>query len=66
MCAFLLTEFRPESGEPAIAQVELPPVEMTFVGVDDVRAFETFWHHMTEATLSPEESAKFIAGLLQT
>lgn len=64
MCAFLLTEFRPETGEPAIVQVELPAVEMTFVGVDDVRAFESFWNHMIEAALSPTESRKFITGLL--
>ncbi len=65
MCAFLLTEFRPETGEPSIVQVELPAVEMTFVGVEDVHAFESFWRHMADAALSPEESTKFIAGLLQ-
>lgn len=63
MCAFLLTEFRPETGEPAIVQVELPAVEMTFVGVDDVTTFDLFWHQMADAALSPTESAKFIAEL---
>jgi transcriptional regulator with XRE-family HTH domain len=65
MCAFLITEFAPTVGEPTIVQVELPAVEMTFVGVDDVLAFESVWEHMADAALSPQESAKFIAGLLR-
>jgi hypothetical protein len=65
MCAFLLTEFPPESAEPTIVQVELPAVEMTFVGVDDVAAFESVWQQMAEAAMSPQDSAKFIAGLLR-
>jgi transcriptional regulator with XRE-family HTH domain len=65
MCAFLITQFLPESAEPTIVQVELPAVEMTFVGVDDVAAFESVWQQMAEAALSPQDSAKFIAGLLR-
>jgi transcriptional regulator with XRE-family HTH domain len=66
MCAFLLTEFRPEIGEPTIVQVELPPVEMTFVGEEDVRAFDSFWRHMSDAALSPGRSAEFVAGLFRS
>jgi transcriptional regulator with XRE-family HTH domain len=65
MCAFLITEFPPEAGEPTIVQVELPAVEMTFVGVEDVAAFEAVWQHMADAALSPQKTAKFIAGLLR-
>ena len=63
MCAFRITQFPPETGEPTIVQVELPAVEMTFAGVDDVRAFEVMWSQAAEAALSPRESATFIAGL---
>jgi transcriptional regulator with XRE-family HTH domain len=65
MCAFLVTQFPPEAEEPTIVQVELPAVEMTFSGVEDVRAFESVWEHMADAALSPQQSAKFIAGLLR-
>jgi len=65
MCAFLITEFSAQSGEPTIVQVELPAVEMTFVGVEDVRSFESAWDQMVDAALSPQESMKFIAGLLR-
>jgi transcriptional regulator with XRE-family HTH domain len=65
MCAFLITEFPAEGSEPTIVQVELPAVEMTFVGVDDVRAFESVWDQMADAALSPQESVKFVAGLLR-
>jgi hypothetical protein len=34
---------------------------MTFVGVDDVHAFVSFWHHMSEAALSHKDSATFIS-----
>jgi transcriptional regulator with XRE-family HTH domain len=63
MCAFRITQFPPEAGEPTIVQVELPAVEMTFAGVEDVRAFEAMWNQAAEAALSPRESATFIAGL---
>jgi transcriptional regulator with XRE-family HTH domain len=65
MCAFLITQFPADVGEPTIVQVELPAVEMTFSGVEDVVAFESNWQHMVDAALSPHESAKFIAGLLR-
>ena len=65
MCAFLITQFRPDTGEPTIIQVELPAVEMTFLGVDDLAAFESVWQVMTEAALSPHETANFIANLLR-
>jgi uncharacterized protein DUF5753 len=65
MCAFLITEFPAQSSEPTIVQVELPAVEMTFVGVEDVRAFESVWDQMVDAALSRQESMKFIAGLLR-
>jgi len=65
MCAFLITEFSAQSGEPTIVQFELPAVEITFVGVEDVRAFESVWDQMVDAALSPQESMKFIAGLLR-
>jgi len=65
MCAFLITEFPRRADEPTIVQVELPAVEMTFIGVEDVLAFESVWEHMANAALSPQESAKFIAGILR-
>ncbi|MBN1174821.1 MAG: helix-turn-helix domain-containing protein [Micromonosporaceae bacterium] len=65
MCAFLVTEFGPETGEPTIVQVELPAVEMTFVGTDDVAAFELVWQQMAGAALDPQSSARLIAGLLR-
>lgn len=65
MCAFLITRFSPELGEPTIVQVELPAVEMTFLGVEDVEAFESVWQASADAALSSGESAKFIAGLLR-
>jgi transcriptional regulator with XRE-family HTH domain len=64
MCAFLMSEFPAESDEPTIVQVELPPVEMTFVGVEDVAAFDAFWTDLAAAALSPRESAAFIGKLL--
>lgn len=65
MCAFLITDFRKDTGEPTIVQVELPAVEMTFVGSGDVAAFELVWQQMADAALGPHESAKVIAGLLR-
>lgn len=65
MCAFLITEYAAGSDEPTIVQVELPAVEMTFVGAEDVRAFEAVWDQMVDAALSPQESMKFIAGLMR-
>jgi transcriptional regulator with XRE-family HTH domain len=65
MCAFLITEFPAQTSEPTIVQVELPAVEMTFMGVEDVRAFESVWDQMADAALSPQESMKFVAGLLR-
>jgi len=65
MCAFLVTDFPARLNEPTIVQVELPAVEMTFSGVEDVRAFESVWDQMVDAALSPQESTTFIAGLLR-
>ena len=48
MCAFLITEFR-DSAESTIVQVELPAVEMTFTGTDDLAAFETWRGYIPHA-----------------
>ncbi len=64
MCAFLITEFR-DPMESTIVQVELPAVEMTFTGADDLAAFETAWQRMVDAALDPQESRQFLAGLLR-
>src|SRR5439155_11115811 len=64
MCAFLITEFR-DVAELTIVQVELPAVEMTFTGTDDLAAFETAWQRMVHAALHPQESRQFLAGLLR-
>ena len=64
MCAFRITDFPATRGEPTIVEVELPAVEMTFVGLEDVKAFELFWKHMTEAALPPRESVALISRLL--
>jgi hypothetical protein len=63
MCAFILTEFR-DPGESTIAAVELPPVELTFSGADDLAAFETTWQYMLDAALDPQQSHKLITTLL--
>lgn len=65
LCGFVLTEFRPETDEVAIAQVELPPVDMTFSGPTDLEAFEVVWDRMVEAALSPRESTQYLRRLLQ-
>ncbi|MBM0201764.1 helix-turn-helix domain-containing protein [Micromonospora sp. STR1s_5] len=65
MCAFMITSFRTETQEPTLVQVELPAVEMSFSGSDDVAAYETVWQRMADAALSPQESAELIAGLLR-
>jgi transcriptional regulator with XRE-family HTH domain len=64
MCAFLITEFR-DPAEPAVAQVELPAVELTFSGADDLGAFETAWQRMLDAALDPQQSRKLITALLR-
>src|SRR6266540_3258869 len=64
MCAFILTEFR-DPGESTIAAVELPAVELTFSGADDLTAFETTWQHMLDAALDPQQSHKLITTLLR-
>jgi transcriptional regulator with XRE-family HTH domain len=64
MCAFILTEFR-DPGESTIAAVELPAVELTFSGADDLAAFETTWQHMLDAALDPQQSRKLITTLLR-
>jgi len=64
MSAFILTEFR-DPGESTIAAVELPPVEMTFSGADDLAAFETAWQRMLDAAVDPQQSRKLIAELLR-
>jgi transcriptional regulator with XRE-family HTH domain len=64
MCAFLITEFR-DPMELTIVQVELPAVEMTFTGADDLAAFETAWQRMVDAALDPQKSRQFLAGLLR-
>jgi hypothetical protein len=65
MCAFLITEFR-DPAESIIVQVELPAVEMTFTGADDLAAFETAWQRMVDAALSPQQSRQFLAGMLRS
>jgi len=65
LCGFVLTEFRADLGEPPIAQVELPPVDMTFSGEKDVAAFELAWQHMVNAALSPQRSATYLRRLLR-
>lgn len=65
MCAFMITQFRTETEEPTLVQVELPAVEMSFSGSEDVAAYETVWQRMADAALSPQESAELIAGLLR-
>lgn len=65
LCGFVLTEFRADLGEPPIAQVELPPVDMTFSGEKDFAAFELAWKHMADAALSPQKSATYIRRLLR-
>ncbi|WP_328384302.1 helix-turn-helix transcriptional regulator (plasmid) [Micromonospora zamorensis] len=65
MCAFMITNFRTETHEPTVVQVELPAVEMSFSGSDDVSAYETVWQRMADAALSPQKSATLIAGLLR-
>lgn len=64
MCAFLITEFR-DPAESPIAQVELPAVEMTFSGADDLAAFETAWQRFADAALDSQQSRKLIARLLR-
>jgi len=65
MCAFLITEFR-DPAESTIVQVELPAVEMTFTGADDLAAFETAWQRMVDAALGPQQSRQFLADLLRS
>jgi len=65
LCGFVITEFRPEAGESPVAQVELPPVDLTFHGDKDLAAFEQLWRAMCEAALSPQESMKYVRGLLR-
>ncbi len=65
MCAFMITQFRAATAEPTLVQVELPAVEMSFTGTEDVAAYETVWQRMADAALSPQESADLIAGLLR-
>src|SRR5205807_766953 len=62
---FHTTEFR-DPAESTIVQVELPAVEMTFTGADDLAAFETAWQRMVDAALDPQESRQFLAGLLRS
>jgi transcriptional regulator with XRE-family HTH domain len=65
LCGFVITEFRPESGESPIAQVELPAVDMTFHGEKDLAEFELLWRAMLDAALGPQESAKYLRRLLR-
>jgi transcriptional regulator with XRE-family HTH domain len=65
LCGFVLTEFHTDIGEPPIAQVELPPVDMTFSGEKDLAAFEQAWQHMVDAALSPQKSATYLRRLLR-
>lgn len=65
LCGFVITEFRPETGETPIAQVELPPVDLTFHGEKDLAAFEQSWRAMCDAALSPQESTKYLRQLLR-
>lgn len=64
MCAFVLTQFQ-DSADPAIVQVELPAVEMTFSGTEDLAAFEKTWAVMSEAALDPGRSSKLLRSLLR-
>jgi len=64
MCAFVITEFR-DPAAAAIVQVELPAVEMTFSGTDDLEAYERTWNAMADAALDPEASAKLLRGMLK-
>jgi transcriptional regulator with XRE-family HTH domain len=65
LCGFVITEFRAETGESPIAQVELPPVDLTFHGEKDLAAFELLWLAMCEAALSPQESTRYLRQLLR-
>ncbi|MBN1171072.1 MAG: helix-turn-helix domain-containing protein [Micromonosporaceae bacterium] len=63
MCAFLMTEFA-DPRESPIVQVELPAVEMTFSGADDLAAFEIAWQRLVDAALDPKASRQLITVLL--
>jgi hypothetical protein len=39
---------------------------MTFIGAEDLAAFETAWQRMVDAALSPQQSRQFLAGLLRS
>ena len=64
MCAFAITQFR-DPADPVIVQVELPAVEMTFSGAEDLAAFEIAWQRMADAAHDPQQSRELIADLLR-
>jgi transcriptional regulator with XRE-family HTH domain len=66
LCAFVITQFRPELDEPPIAQVELPPADLTFSADNDIDAFEALWRDMLGVSLTPSQTRKYLRTMLKT
>jgi hypothetical protein len=64
MSAFIISDFRADTGEPAVVDVELHVMEVTTSRPDDVDGYEKVWRQMRNAALDPEESLAFIARLI--
>ena len=64
MCAFIISDFRPDTGEPTVVDVELPAMEITTSRPEDVATYEVAWRRLEEAALDPNDSLAFIAKML--
>jgi transcriptional regulator with XRE-family HTH domain len=62
VCSFIFTEFTDPAEHPLVS-VQLPALEMTFSGADDITAFERTWSDLAEAALNPTESESLVRSI---